>query len=233
MSEETIFGGGNPNPDNGNGAPPPNAQAPQLPDNVAALIGEGKKYASADAALAALPHAQEHISKLEAELAELRQKQAGSQSAEEVLRAIEELKKAQATQHGAPFNPDDLASLVTPLLDKQLAAREASVRAKANAAEVTKALTDKYGEKAEEQYKAKATELGISVARLNELASESPRAVLAYFGTSQAPSPPPSSGTVNASSFSHNNQPPAKPKSVMYGASTADAVGAWRAAGES
>lgn len=230
MSDETIFGGGNGGSDQGQQQPPQNAQAPQLPDSVAALVGEGKKYASVDAALASLPHAQEHISKLETELAELRQKVAGSQSAEEVLRAIEELKKAQSTPAGAAFNPDDLAGLVAPLLDKQLAAREAQSRAKSNAAEVTKALSAKYGEKAEEQYKAKANELGISVARLNELASESPKAVLAYFGTQAVQSPASSQGSVNAAAFSQVSQPQ-QVKSVMSGASTSEMVSAWRAAG--
>lgn len=226
MSDETIFGG-NGGSDQGSQTPP-TPQAPQLPDNVAALVGEGKKYASVEKALEALPHAQEHISRLEVELAELRKANEGSRSAEEVLRAIQELKEKPQTPAGAALSADDITNLVAPLLDKTLAARDAQAKAASNAAEVTKALSTKYGEKAEEQYKAKAAELGISVKRLNELASESPKAVLAYFGTTPA-QPAPTQGGVNTTGF-QSQQPPAKPKSVMYGASTAEAVAAWRAA---
>lgn len=221
MTDTTIFGN--------NPADPPSVVDPpkpqfQLPDSVAELVGEGKKYASVEKALEALPHAQTHISNLEKELNELREAQKGAMSAEEVLRAIQELKDKPPTQGAPSLDPDALAKLVAPLLDSQLTVREAQQRAQANAKQVIDALQAKHGDKAEEVYRAKAQELGISVQKLNELASESPKAALLYFGAAPV-APQGTRSTVNTSALDlkgRSDQPPKPTKSLMGGATSAE-----------
>lgn len=217
MSEQTIFDN---QPDQPPVVDPPKPQF-QLPDSVAELVGEGKKYASVEKALEALPHAQTHIQKLETELADLRKAQENSQSAEEVLRAIQEAKEKLQTP-GAALDQEALAKLVATTLDSQLTVREQQTRAQSNAKQVMEALRQKHGDKAKDVYVAKAEELGISVQRLNELASESPKAALAYFGAAPVASTRTHS-TVNTASLPDNRQdglPPKPTKSLMAGASS-------------
>lgn len=221
MTDETIFG--TPPADPPLVAEPPKPQF-QLPDSVAELVGEGKKYASVEKALEALPHAQQHILRLEAEAAELREKVAGSQSAEEVLRAIQELKDKTQTPGAPPLDQEALAKLVASQLDSQLTVREAQTRAQENAKQVIQALQAKHGDKAEEVYRAKAAELGLSVQVLNELASKSPKAALAYFGAAPA-APVSTRGSVNTSALDlkgRSDLPPKPPKSLMAGADSKD-----------
>ncbi len=222
MTDETIFG--TPPADPPSVVEPPKPPQVDLTDHP--LVGEGKKYASVAEALKALEHAQTHISKIESENGELRTKVAGATSAEEVLRAVKELQEKGRTSGAEPVDAEALAKLVNSTLEQQLTAREQAQLAKANAAAVTKALAEKYGDKAEEVYKAKAAELGITVARLNQLASESPKAALAYFGTTSG-TPAKTQGGVNPLAM-----PPApteRPsKSIMGGATTGDMIAEWR-----
>ena len=44
----------------------------EIPTEAQALVGEGKKYASAEEALRSVPHAQQHIKTLEEEMAQLK-----------------------------------------------------------------------------------------------------------------------------------------------------------------
>lgn len=223
MTDETIFDTQPTDPSQGVDPPKP-PQGSQDNDNP--LVGEGKKYASVAEALKALEHAQNHISRIESENGELRTKVAGAASAEEVLRAVKEMQEKDRTNGNLPVDGDALAKLVASTLDQRLTQREQEALAKANASQVTKALAEKYGDKAEEVYKAKAVELGISVARLNQLASESPKAALAYFGATTV-TPPKSGSTVNPLAM-----PPASTerpsKSIMSGATTGDMLAEWR-----
>lgn len=217
MSDESIF-----NPPADQQVVPPKPEI-TLPDSVAELVGEGKKYASVEKALEALPHAQQHILRLEQEAIELREKAAKAASAEEVLRAVQELKDKPPTQ-GVPLDDAALAELVSNTLNKQLSVREAQAKAQTNAKVVTDALVLKHGDKAEEVYRQKASELGITVQRLNELASESPKAALMYFNVTST-STSHSSSTVNSSALDLTRRPdlpPKPPKSLMAGADSKD-----------
>lgn len=220
MSDSNIFD------DNGQTPPvvvPPST--PAIPDHLKELVGEGKKYATLDKALESIPHAQQHIARLEQEAAELRQKQAEAIAVEEVYKKLmESMDKENDVTHRTPAGLDEASVLA--ILEK----RDAEAVAKANVARVKDALVGKYGEKAQEMYETKARELGVSTAFLNEVVRKSPKAAEELFGIKPKDT---SAGTTTGSIRTDaldNSRPPAKPKSVMSGATTDEMISAWRAA---
>lgn len=221
-----IFQDGAPADQQGTVTPP--STAIQLPDEVAALVGEGKKYATPEAALKALPHAQQHIATLEAELAALREKAQGAHNVDELYEAVQELQKQRGTPAAATVSEDAIASV----LDRQLEKRQAEQLAAANVAAVKDALGKKYGDKAKEQFAAKAAELGLTVEALSDVARKSATAALTLFGLTAGParSPAPVIGSTNTAALHSQQQPETKHKPVMFGAKTSDVVEAWRAA---
>lgn len=75
--------------------------------------------------------------------------------------------------------PEDIESLI----EKTLTQREKENTAKQNLAQVDKDLTDAFGTEANSVVKQKASELGMSLDKLQELASESPSAFMALMGS--------------------------------------------------
>lgn len=145
-------------------------------------VGEGKKYQSVDELDKAYGFANEHISKLEQELAELRQLAEKPDPKKEVLDEL--LAAARATQsredHAEEGEPVDVEELVRTTLAKERAAEAA----KSNQQKVREALVAKYGDKAGEVYASKGKELGID---LDSLTQQSAQAVLALFGADSVP----------------------------------------------
>lgn len=220
MSDTNIFD------DNGQTPPvvvPPTA--PAIPDTLKELVGEGKKYATLDKALESIPHAQQHIAQLEREAAELRQKQAEAVAVEEVYKKLmESMDKGGVATPPIPAGVDEASVLA--ILEK----REAERVAQSNVSRVKDALVGKYGDKAQEVYETKARELGVGTAFLNEIVRKSPKAAEEIFGIKPKESGAGSStGTIRTETLD-NTRPPAKPKSVMSGATTQEMIDAWRAA---
>lgn len=227
MSDETIFTSGEQTPVQATGEQPKPTIV--LPDSVKDLVGEGKKYASVEKALEALVHAQNHISNIEVENRELREKMEKAKSAEEVYAAVQEAAKKEK-ETPAPVKVDE--GVIAELLDRKLAEQRAKEAAEANVATVKKALQDKYGEKAEEVYRTRAAELGIGVEFMNGLAAKSSSAVLEYFGLkpSAASVPSRTAGSLNTEALASIHRPSTPPKSVMAGATTKDVTNAWQEA---
>ena len=215
--------------DNGQQTPPANVEppkAPELPDPLKELVGEGKKYASVDKALESIPHAQKHIEQLENELKELRDKVGKATATEEVYKTVQEL---LAQNKATPNSPALDEAQIAALLDRKLTERESQAIAKRNVESVKNALESKFGDKAKEVYNKKAEELGVPVSFLNDVVAKSPNAAFELFGlkNGSAPAPTPTKGGVNTEAF---KQPASQPrKSVMGGATTSDMVAAWRA----
>lgn len=215
---------------------PAGNEAPQfqIPDTVADLIGEGKKYADAATALSSIKPAQEHIERIERENAEMRAKMEELRKAEDVLadiKAASQQKQSPEGESKPQMSPEDIAAIV----EQHLNATKAQEAAQANAKAVANAMTQAFGdkEKAEEMYVAKAEELGLGLQGLNSLAATSPKAVLAMFGLDkkEGAAPARSTGSVNTEAM---NQQPAKqpPKSIMGGATMNEMREAWRALAE-
>lgn len=218
--------------DNGTPTPAPVVVPPSqpvLPDSLKDMVGEGKKYASVEAALASIAPAQGHISKIEQENAELRQKVAEAIAVEEVYKKLTEANtNSGVTPPVAGLDEASVAALVA----KQLADRDANAVRVANESRVRDALVGKYGsnEKAKEVYEAKAKELGVGVDFLNEVVRRSPKAAEELFGVKQKEAgAAPTTPSINTGALS-NTRPPVERPRIMVGATTEQLVSAWRAA---
>lgn len=221
MSDESIFEGTTPNAD---GDLQPQAPAIVLPDSVKELVGPGKKYATVEKALEALAPSQSHIATLEAELKELRAKTEGVVSVEQVYATVQELLEKERRPAVTPAL--DEASLAG-LLDRTLTAREQAASKQQNVEAVKSALTAKFGDKANEQFKAKAAELGLPIGELNALAAKSPKAVLEYFGVKPGGTPARTSSSVNTEALSIRQPEAQELKSVMGGGTVKEATALW------
>ena len=89
-------------------------------------------------------------------------------------------------------NEEDLKSLV----EKTLNQRELQAKVQTNLQFVDKELEGSFGTEAKAQIERKATELGMSVDRLRDIAAESPNAFFALIGENKRPVNPMVSGSV-------------------------------------
>lgn len=226
---ETIF----------NGETPPNEAVTQvtppavaLPTEVAELVGEGKKYRTAEDALKALPHAQGHIKTLEEEAKQLREELAKRKAAEELLEEF----KASGVLGGDRQKPTEQANVnYEEIVASVLAKKEAATTAQKNISTVVSAFTSTFGDKTkgEEMYNKVAEESGLSVAALNQLAATSPEAVMRLAGITKKQETMPGrvQGTINAETFGDKPNTELSAR-LKPGASTKDMVNAWKIAGQ-
>jgi LysM repeat protein len=202
----------------------------QIPTEAADLIGDGKKYNSAEEALKSVPHAQKHIQTLESELATLKDELSKRRTTEELLDEIKSGIQPQATPAGTEFDQDKLMQLVNQTLES----KERQKAAVTNAESVASKFTEKYGSKAEEVYNSIARESGLTVSQLNNLAASSPKIVLKLAGLegSSAPVAGKPSSSVNTEALGHKPDPNQLSARVKQGATTKDLVNAWKIAGQ-
>lgn len=249
MSESNVFNQGDSNqpaPEGEGTAPQPEGvfnkgegespqqSAPQVPEELKELIGEGKKYKTVDDALRSVPHAQQHISTLEQQMEDLNKEVARRRAAEEILEEVRNQRgqeqPAATTPDASPASEKDVEQLVESMLDRRLTAREQEASVKQNQQSVVSGLTEKYGEKAEEVYTQKAEELGVPVSFLDDIAAKSPQAVLAYFSGSSKSGPTRTSPGLNTEQVAQNHSQQTQRKPIMHGASSEDVLSAWRRA---
>ena len=201
----------------------------EIPTEAQDYVGEGKKYKSPEDALKSVPHAQEHISTLEAELAEVKEELTKRKTTQELLDEIKSGQQVEATTSQPEVNQDTLEQLVQNTLER----RDQAAHAKTNATSVSSKFTEKYGSAAEATYNQIAKESGLTVQQLNSLAATSPNAVLKLAGLDAKVSTETSksTGTVNTQTLTGNPSEVASAR-VRQGASTKDLVRAWKIAGE-
>lgn len=180
-----------------------------VPGELQDLVGEGKKYKSVEDALRSIPHAQEHISRLEQEMQQLREDLDGRLNSEETLKQILERQKGSE-------EPEAPSDQITPDVIKDMAKSayeeltQEEKRSK-NIQNVDAALRDKWGEKAAEQLKTKADELGVSLQFMQETAAHSPQAFYNLVGLDKSASAKPDhttaprQGDVNAANMATSN----------------------------
>lgn len=204
----------------------------EIPTEAQDLVGEGKKYASAEDALRSVPHAQKHIQTLETEMAELKEELAKRKTTQELLDELKSETKqpVENTTQEAGLNEDAIMSLVNQTLQRN----EQTKTAKANADSVAQKFQSKYGSEAETVYNKLAGELGMSTQQLNSLATSSPSVVLRLAGLTDSASSDvaKSSGSVNTETLSQPKINPELTARVGKNGSTKDLVRAWKAAGE-
>jgi uncharacterized coiled-coil protein SlyX len=206
--------------------PQPVAQF-QIPEAVQGLVGAGMKYATPEDALQSIPHAQHHIERLEEEMAGLREDLSKRKAVEDVLQEIN--KTPTEVQSEPQFTQEQLDALI----DTRLATKEAQTVAQSNTDSVVTELEKVFGDKdkANEMYKQKALDLGLSLDYINNLSATSPNAVFELFGLSQqAPLATKIGSNINSEAVVQTNVQAPKLASVM-GMSTQSAdVAAWNAA---
>lgn len=231
MSEENLFANATPpqgeTPPTSGQTPPPvqDPTPPPAPPAYTAELGailnpDGtQKYRDVPTALDALRHSQEYIKKLQDEKAEAETK---ATTMAELMEALK--KEAPPAVPPVPQNlppaltAGDVETILLQHEQKKIAAQNAKV--------VTDAFQRLYGEKASEVFYAKAQELGMAPAAINQLAANSPQAVLTMLQANQKATPP-----VPHSSVNNLGTPPAPPKaigSVMGFVSTNQLTGAFR-----
>jgi len=159
-------------------------------DKLAALIGEGKKYATPEEALNSLPFAQEHITNLETELAGLRSDLDKRLGAEEILKKLDERIVTPGTTEIKPGESTTTSVTKSGLTEEDVQSVVVKMRqedaVKANRSEANKFVVDTYGEKATEVVEARSIELGMSVKQLQAIAENSPAAFKSLIaGTAQ------------------------------------------------
>ena len=173
MAEETIFKEAEGSIDNTPEETKPQAQETILPDEVKELIGEGKKYASVEEALKALRFSQEHISTIERENADMREKLHSAESIQEML----------DKKRGNDSSFD--ISKIDEVIDQKLSAREKQNVMTSNIQTVDSQMKTMFGEKAVEVLRNKSSELGVSVDHMMSTAATSPKAFMSWFTSSK------------------------------------------------
>lgn len=180
---------------------------PAPTDQYSDLVGEGKKYATIEAAMASVAPAQEHISKLETENEQLRTDLEARKTVEETLNSIVSNKEEGDRPTPSSLNEEAVEQIVANAMSK----KEANATLITNIATVETRMVKEFGEKASEKVAAKAEELGVSIDFMMGIAAKSPTAFLNQFGLNKSQgTPAPQESTVRTEGF--QNQPPAEKK---------------------
>lgn len=185
------------------------------------------KYSNVEDAIKALKASQEHISTLESENSQLRERTQTSATIEDIMAQLDSTKNNTGDSQ-QNFSVED----ITGLVEKTLVQRESQQQAMGNLGSVKGKLSETFGDKADEVYSSKAKDLGLSVEMLDHLAAISPKAVMEYFGTKGSATGKNIQSSVNTDAFQQYNQAPEKAKPIMYGSNSEDIVSAWRKATE-
>jgi hypothetical protein len=145
------------------------------------FIGEGKQYASSDAALSSIPHKDMHITNIEKENAEMRAKLAEGRTLDDVISAVqssgEQSVSSTPQAQGDNTSPLDVADVVKDVLQQERAASTAQ----GNVDSANSFMSETFGDKAGEVAASTAKQLGLSMDGLREIAVRSPGAYKALF----------------------------------------------------
>ena len=172
MTNATIFGGTD---DNQTTTQPAATTDGQL---FTALVGENQKYKTPDDLAKAYANADQFIETLKEENRKLREQTAAAKTIDEVLERMS--KQSNAPENDNPpvqgIRPEDVQQLV----EKTLAGRETAKAKEANLLLADRLMKDKFGEKAVDVFKQKAS--SPDKARiLMDLAANDPQEFVSFF----------------------------------------------------
>lgn len=246
MSDPSIFGNTNNGSDQNQNNPAGNSNTGSQSNNAFAdLLGgirndNGEpKYKSVEDALKALQHSQTFIEQLK------REKQEAEAAANTFKTQAEKVSELESTlqkliqgqsQAPATTQPKQLdESAIAALVEDTLAKKQTEAVKAQNTSTVVKKLAEVFGGKAEETFYAKAAELGLSQAEMNEMAAKSPAAVFRILGIGDNATKPntsaPATSTVNTAGFTGTaNTNVRASKGVLVGATTSQVMEEHRAA---
>lgn len=150
-------------------------------------IGEGRKYSNEQEALASIPNAQNHISKIEQENLDLRtqldEAKTNATSMDTVLGALQTTQQPTPAPVTADGSEEDLISKINQVVDN----RSVVERHNSNLAQADQLAQQAFGENAANEVAKKAGELGLTVGYLAEVAKNSPSAFSKMMGLGQTP----------------------------------------------
>lgn len=160
-------------------------------DKLAALIGEGKKYANEAEALKALVFSQDHISHLEGEMAGLRSDLDKRLGAEEILTQLNADKGTTLEDKGDSSTVSEKNNGLTEEdIFKAVNKMKVQDVAKANKQEANDYVASTFGDKGKEIVTSRANDLGMSMEQLQGIAENSPAAFKALITGTQAKEAP-------------------------------------------
>ena len=157
------------------------------PMAVDQLVGDGKKFKTTNDLAQGKIEADRFIEKLTKELDELRSDLNARERMEELLGRLENQSSSDGTNSSSANQPSserpttpDIAQIIEQTLTK----RDAAKTANDNLAEAKRALQNHFGADYEAKLRQKATDLGIGLDAINDLAKQSPKALLELVGAS-------------------------------------------------
>lgn len=193
------------------------------------FVGEGRKYQSEEDAFKGLAHANEHIAKVEAEAAALREKLAVQSGVEELLKKhvnpsivqTPQLEAQKGQENTTPKTqapePKDVSDLVREALQQQ----QTEAQKATNLTQAVTTLDKVYGsrELTEQAVQKRAQELGYSVGFLKEAAETSPAGFYAMMGVDVKSQPNPNTAPMSSDKQTpvfNSNQPSGSVKPDTY-----------------
>lgn len=171
------------------------------PSSTFLVVGD-QTFADENAVVTKLTHQDTHISKIEQENAEMRQKldvymEAAAKQAKGNTENVTDDATAPASTGG--LGAEDVARIVREQLE--VAAAQNQYQANSQTIESTLAQTLGSEEAAKTALDAKAAELGVSPEVLEQLKQQSPKAVLGWFGGNQQAPIAPTTGSRNSTAI--------------------------------
>lgn len=156
------------------------------------LVGEGKKFKTVDDLAKAKLESDRFIERLQTEQRELRDELNKRLTTEEALRKAQEAGTVEPRTQSEPApvqKRQEEQPNITSEVERVLAQREQANKLRSNIDTVTARMTELYDtvEKAAEVVQRKATELDMSVAQLQKLASDNPKAFFKLIGAEDKP----------------------------------------------
>jgi hypothetical protein len=195
MTNATIF--------SGEGDNPAANQPPATTDGslFTALVGETQKYKTPDDLAKAYNNADQFIETLKEENRKLREQATSAKTIDEVLERM-------SKQSGAPEADNPPVQGLTPdvvqqLVEKTLEGRKQQDTKNVNLLKADSLMKEKFGEKAEQMFKSKASTPD-KARILMELAANDPVEFVSLFGGTQYPSNSFDTGSVNTTSVTSN-----------------------------
>jgi hypothetical protein len=155
------------------------------------LVGEGKKFKSVEELAKGKLESDRFIEELKRQVAGQQEELKKRLYQEELLASLqakaaagnasEAGKETTSTTEVATKTPPGEADIAS-LIEKTITERERKATATQNIAVVERQLSEAFGTEAQKVVKEKAEELGLSLARMQEIAAESPNAFLSLVG---------------------------------------------------
>lgn len=155
------------------------------PNEVDQLVGEGKKFKTIDDLARGKLEADRFVLKLQSEIEELRGDLNARERLDELLARLEEKQSgggANSSQGNQPSSERPNSPNIAELIEQTITKRDAAKTASENIAEAERALEKHFGADYDAKVKQRAKDLGISFKAINDLAKESPKALLELVG---------------------------------------------------